>query len=145
MGKFCTLHPLVGEVYRRVSELLGVPPRNFESLEFLEYGPGQHYVAHDDAGPIDHAGAGHRVLTAFMYLSDVQRGGETDFPTAGLRITPEKGKLIVWSNVRNGMLEINPFAKHASLPVKAGQKFAMNLWIHAGDMRNPEHFGQHCA
>ena len=40
----CKKSPLVGEVYRRTSALLRLPPRNFESMEFLHYKPGQHYV-----------------------------------------------------------------------------------------------------
>ncbi|CAJ1460590.1 unnamed protein product, partial [Effrenium voratum] len=46
----CLLHPLVQEVYRRIAELLGIPPANFESMEFLLYQKGQHYEAHMDDG-----------------------------------------------------------------------------------------------
>lgn len=139
----CRFHPFVGEVYRRVSDLLQVPACNFESLEFLEYGPGQHYVTHPDASEnfLEEpklVGSGHRILTMFFYLSDVERGGETDFPNAGLTIQPKKGKMVVWANVERNILKVSELAQHASKPVLAGQKVAANLWIHPFDVRSPE-------
>merc|ERR1711871_244056 len=121
----CRFDVFVGEVYRRASELLGLPPQNFESLEFLAYGPGQHYTVHPDAmqnflyepriGP-----SGHRVLTIFMCLSDVEKGGETDFPNAGISVRPQKGKVVVWANVEQDITKISRFANHAAKPVVAG-------------------------
>ena len=36
----CIQQPFIGELSRRVSELLGLPSRNFESNEFVRYVPG---------------------------------------------------------------------------------------------------------
>lgn len=139
----CMFQPFVGEVHRRISALLGVPSSNFEPLEFLSYGPGQHYVEHHDTDPDFHlssfgVGSGLRILTVFLYLSDVERGGHTFFTRSNLRIQPQKGKLVVWANVEPNMKEVSHFAFHASEAVKVGHKFAANFWVHPCDFRSPE-------
>jgi prolyl 4-hydroxylase len=37
--------------------------------------------------------AGHRIYTMFLYFSDVEEGGETDFPDLGISVRPKKGKV----------------------------------------------------
>ena len=87
----CMQNPMMNELSRRVSSLLGAPSRNFESMEFVRYEPGQHYVWHPDEYSWRRRGwsatrtdpvqvlSGPRVLTMFFYLSDVEEGGETGF------------------------------------------------------------------
>jgi hypothetical protein len=36
--------------------------------------------------------AGPRILTFFLYLSDVEEGGETSFPYLDIAIKPKKGE-----------------------------------------------------
>ena len=43
--------------------------------------------------------AGPRVLTFFLYLSDVEEGGETAFPLLGIAVKPKKGKALLWPSV----------------------------------------------
>ena len=52
----------------------------------LEYSrPFDKYVVHHDYNYEDvDTPTGNRVLTFFMYLSDVEEGGETEFPTLGI-------------------------------------------------------------
>jgi hypothetical protein len=103
----CMRQPIVTELYRRVSECMGFHPNQFESMEFIDYGPGQHYAWHadeyawkDDPTKQDPLAvlAGPRLLTMFHYLSDVEDGGETAFAgpdatgrTKRLAVTPKKG------------------------------------------------------
>jgi hypothetical protein len=104
----CMRQPIVTELYRRVSEFMGFHPNNFESMEFIDYGPGQHYVWHADEyawkypirDPLAVL-AGPRLLTMFHYLSDVEEGGETAFAgpdstgkTKRLAVTPKKGMCV---------------------------------------------------
>eukprot|EP00929_Paragymnodinium_shiwhaense_P047812 TRINITY_DN24264_c0_g1_i1.p1 TRINITY_DN24264_c0_g1~~TRINITY_DN24264_c0_g1_i1.p1 ORF type:complete len:145 (-),score=27.01 TRINITY_DN24264_c0_g1_i1:18-452(-) len=138
-------------MYRRVSELLDLPPRNFESMEFLRYVPGQHYRPHNDAEDFPSAESqrsGIRVMTVFFYLSDVEEGGETTFPLAEpekILVKPRKGKLVVWVNAEANWWKVSRFATHGSAPVKRGTKYSVNFWVHPMDMRIPEnHAGNLC-
>ena len=42
---------------------------------------------------------GPRILTFFLYLSDVEEGGETAFPMLGISVKPKKGKALLWPSV----------------------------------------------
>ena len=52
----------------------------------LRYQKGQYYRTHHDMGVSDNELAcGPRILTFFLYLSDVEEGGGTNFPRLGKR------------------------------------------------------------
>jgi len=71
----------------------------------LKYEVDQRYVEHHDYIENDRKlPAGPRILTFFLYLSDVEEGGETSFPALGLHITPKRGKAILWQNVMSDNL-----------------------------------------
>lgn len=146
----CLFHPLVAEIYRRVSELLGVQPQNFESMEFLRYRRGQHYRPHTDSPdegelePSDIA-AGIRVMTVFFYLSDVEAGGATRFPNLrNLDVQPKKGKVIVWANAQKNLWKTARGSLHQAMPVERGVKVAANFWVHPYDIRGPERHAGRC-
>ena len=40
----CMTEPFMNELYGRISNLLGFPANNFESMEFISYGPKQHNI-----------------------------------------------------------------------------------------------------
>lgn len=148
----CMRQPIVTELYRRVSEFMGFHPNNFESMEFIDYSPGQHYVWHADEyswkEPVKDplaVLAGPRLLTMFHYLSDVEDGGQTAFAgadssgrTQRLAVTPQKGKMILWANMQPNWRFSDPAAVHSALPVRRGRKLAGTLWIHASGFRVPE-------
>ena len=78
---------------------------NYESFQVLKYEIGQRYGVHHDYGNEDRKLAcGPRILTFFLYLSDVEEGGETAFPNLGLSVTPKKGKALLWPST----LDQNP-------------------------------------
>ena len=168
----CIREPFIGELYSRVSRLLQLPPRNFESVEFVHYQPGQHYTWHRDefswnAKKPDPATvlAGPRILTMFFYLSTVEEGGETAFAGApheskladsrfsGKRLSPRvmvkpvKGKAILWANMRgDDWHESEPGSSHTALPVLRGIKWAATIWVHANGFRIPEQYaGRECS
>lgn len=60
---------------------------NGEDIQVLRYEYGQKYDAHFDyfADKVNIARGGHRMATVLMYLSDVEKGGETVFPSAEVR------------------------------------------------------------
>jgi len=167
----CISQPFINELYARVSRLLRLPARNFESMEFLHYERGQHYTWHRDefgwkASSPEPAMvlAGPRVLTLFFYLSDVQRGGETAFAGAphdtkisdsrfgssrvvpSLLVRPQRGKAIMWANMANEWHMSEPASSHRALSVEQGTKWAATLWVHASGFRIPEMYaGPECS
>lgn len=108
---------------------------------------GQKYDHHlDYVPPHGQKSHGHRVLTIFLYLSDVKMGmgGETHFrdlglgagdgpgvERSGISIQPKAGRALIWPSV----LDDRPNERdrrtfHGSLPVKRGIKYAANAWLH---------------
>jgi 2OG-Fe(II) oxygenase superfamily len=56
---------------------------------------------------------GPRILTFFLYLSDVEEGGETNFPVLGISVKPKKGKALLWPSVKNeDLLQHEPRTLH---------------------------------
>ena len=96
----CDDQPLVRSVIERIEKVTQVPYGNYEQFQVLRYLPGQYYRTHHDYGVSQKSLAcGPRVLTFFLYLSDVEEGGETDFPRLDIRVPPKKGKALLWPSV----------------------------------------------
>jgi prolyl 4-hydroxylase len=139
----CEQHPKVRRLLRRIEEVTGVPYRNYESFQVLNYDVGQFYRTHHDYGKDDvKLACGPRILTFFLYLSDVEEGGETAFPTLGLKVKPKKGRALLWPST----LDHDPEAQdvrtmHEALPVIKGKKYAANSWIHLYDYMKPNLWG----
>jgi prolyl 4-hydroxylase len=74
------------------------------------------------------------VLTFFLYLSDVEEGGETVFTELGIKVKPKKGRALLWPSVLDADPESqDPRTLHAAAPVVAGTKYAANAWIRMYD------------
>lgn len=147
----CEEHPTVQRLTKRIEEITHVPPPNYEQFQLLQYMPGQFYRTHHDMGAVrrDIAG-GHRILTFFVYLSDVEEGGETHFPKVidpetgkvGLKVKAKAGQAVLWPSILND----DPWKKdertvHAALPVIKGVKYAANHWIHSHDFQIANKWG----
>merc|ERR1712203_1219869 len=101
------------------SALLGLPMGNFESMEFLRYKKGQHYLQHTDPDTVPFLESdpevfrsGPRVMTVFFYFTDVTEGGETAFPKVGLKVKPAKGSVVVWANVEADWWTTTEYSTH---------------------------------
>ncbi|CAJ1334382.1 unnamed protein product, partial [Effrenium voratum] len=104
----CKASPSYLAVRERISDVIQVPSANFEEMQFLNYAIGEKYVEHHDMNNIsdnDHA-CGPRIYTFFLYLSDVEEGGETNFPRLNISVKPRKGSALLWPSV----LSHNPAA-----------------------------------
>lgn len=88
---------------------------SLENININRYLPGQQYHIHSDAGPDK-----HRVISALVYLNNVQEGGETYFPNFDLNVTPEAGRLVIFPS--------NYAYAHAALPPKSGVKYSAAFW-----------------
>ena len=112
-----------------------------------EYGQG--YSQHYDSFDTTHGGEGstvaggtqgisirNRVVSALGYLSshrNAEEGGRTEFPRLGLQISPQVGRLLVFSNMDLNAQRYED-SLHSSLPFfGAGRqrKWVFNLWFRA--------------
>ena len=70
-----------------------------------------------------------------VYLSDVEEGGSTGFPTLGVEAMPAKGRVLVFYDCEPGSLKPDARTLHCGSPVIAGTKWAANKWIRQYPMR----------
>lgn len=82
---------------------------------------------------------GPRILTFFLYLSDVESGGGTNFPQLDLTIEPKRGRALLWPSVLNAdPMKKDPRMMHQAMEVLEGTKYAANGWIHMYDYVTPQ-------
>ena len=122
--------------------LFGMPEDHAE-IQLLKYNPGQYYRSHHDyLGGSETLLAGPRALTLFVYLSDVDEGGETVFPVLNLSVTPRAGRAVFWANVFDEQpLQKDVRTRHLALPVKEGVKYAANVWFYHRDLADAQRKG----
>ena len=83
------------------------------------YNPGEYYHWHIDGGSHEFS---QRQLVALWYLNDVPGpGGETEFLFQNIKVTPEKGKLVLFP----------PFwtHEHRAVTVNEGVKYIATTWV----------------
>ncbi|MFD0738517.1 2OG-Fe(II) oxygenase [Lysobacter koreensis] len=120
-------------VQLRMARSARVELSHAEHLTVLRYEPGEEYRPHRDYRPPssierDRPEAGNRARTICVYLNDVEAGGETDFPLAGVRIAPVAGRAVVFDNLFNDGRP-DPESLHAGLPIAHGEKWLATLWL----------------
>jgi prolyl 4-hydroxylase len=104
---------------------------------------------HDESGDV-HKNlfdpSGPRIMTFFLYLNDVEEGGETRFTDLMgddskiyLDVAPKKGRALLWPSMLNeDLLAYDIRTYHAATEVKKGLKYGANAWLHLRDVRNYE-------
>jgi len=112
-------------------------PNEAEDYQIANYGVGGLYVPHTDhlmnnPDPSTYTPwelfIGDRIATLMVYLSDVDYGGATVFPRAGVTLWPEKGAAAFWWNLdKSGTGDEN--TRHGACPVLHGDKWVSNKWI----------------
>eukprot|EP00474_Spongospora_subterranea_P009752 CRZ10210.1 hypothetical protein [Spongospora subterranea] len=145
---------IVENVFKRGFSVMKLPfnkdswKNHSESLQVLLYDVSQEYQPHDDFfKPSEYPTyrtvqqGNNRYATLFLYLSDVEGGGETVFPRFngeysedactdenGFRVKPKKGNAaLFFSMLPDGNLDQN--ALHGGCPVITGKKWAANFWF----------------
>lgn len=119
----------------RIAETLRIPPENAETLQGQRYAPGQQFRAHcdyfheyADYWPKMVESGGQRTWTAMIYLNDVEEGGATWFPRAGIRFKPKKGMMVIWNNMaEDGAPNYNTL--HEGMRVLDGTKYIVTKWF----------------
>ncbi len=85
-----------------------------ERLRVYRYEPGQRFTTHRD-GWVQRPDGSRSRLTSMIYLSEVEAGGETWFPSLDRGITPRTGRAVFF---QHSLL-------HASRPVIRGTKYVL--------------------
>ncbi|CAK9162855.1 unnamed protein product [Ilex paraguariensis] len=124
---------VVAGIEVRIAAWTFLPEENGESIQILHYDHGQKYEPHFDYfnDKINQERGGNRVATVLMYLSNIEKGGETIFPSSEAKGAQPKGD--DWSDcAKNGyavkpkksdallFFSLNPDATTDPLRVKSG-------------------------
>ncbi|MCO5587201.1 hypothetical protein L7F22_041148 [Adiantum nelumboides] len=140
---------IIREVEKRIADFTFIPVEQGEGIQILHYEVGQKYEAHYDYFH-DHFNThngGQRIATLLMYLSDVEAGGETVFPSAkvnsssipysndrsecgrsGLSVKPQLGDaLLFWSMKPDATPDASSL--HGGCPVISGNKWSATKWM----------------
>jgi len=134
--------PLISQIVDRVSGIVGVPKSHAESLQVIYYGETQQYKPHFDAydltseaGKRCTAKGGQRLVTALLYLNEVEGGGGTIFPKANRIVDPKPGRAVVFHNCYEDTNTRHPNSLHGGSPVEKGEKWACNLWYRENPLK----------
>lgn len=134
----CLENPVVQRISEKIINITGIPLPNHEHFQILKYEKDQFYESHHDY--INHhvrRPCGPRVLTFFLYLSDVEEGGGTQFTDLNITIQPKVGRALLWPSVlSDDVLGFEPNTHHEALPVIKGTKYAANSWLHLRNFRD---------
>ncbi len=92
----------------------------FEEYRIKRYLPKHdEFKDHVDVG--DHSSA-RRFLVCFLYLNDVEAGGETNFPNLSYSIKPKCGRILLFPPLW--------LYRHAGTPVISGKKYIAGSYLH---------------
>lgn len=127
----------------RLQQRFGVNPLHAESLQVVRYRPGEYYKEHHDSCCDKRqvctdflSKSGHRILTVLIYLNDDFEGGATKFPNLNLELKPKPGDAVVFFPLAQNELKCHPYALHAGMPVKSGEKWVCNLWFRQFEVKH---------
>jgi len=139
----CRNDTLVQLVHDRIAKVTGIPEVNSEDFQLLKYEPGQFYRTHHDY--IEHQKdrrSGPRILTFFLYLSDLEEGGATNFPKLDIAVKPKVGRALLWPSVLDSdPSDKEPRTDHEAQEVIKGTKFGANAWLHLHDYMAAQELG----
>jgi prolyl 4-hydroxylase len=144
---------ILTDIDYRTASLIRIPRDHQEDVQVLRYGLEEKYDSHhdffdaslyqNDASTLAliKNGKRNRFATVFWYLSEVEAGGQTVFPrmdrrreismrdcSGGLKVQPQKGKVIIFYNML-GDGTTDTYSLHGACPVESGVKWAGNKWI----------------
>lgn len=130
--------PDVRPIDEAIAALLGIDPDNGETMQGQRYAVGQQFRPHHDYFHVHEPYwprmvecGGQRTWTAMIYLNEVEEGGATWFPQAGIRVAPKRGLLLAWNNMSPDGSP-NDLTMHEGMPVVRGTKYIITKWFREG-------------
>ncbi|KAG2714395.1 hypothetical protein I3760_03G024800 [Carya illinoinensis] len=145
---------IVAEIEARIAAWTFLPVENGEAMQVLHYEHGEKYEPHFDFfhDKANQELGGHRVATVLMYLSDIEKGGETIFPNSevsqpkddvrsdcaknGYAVKPKKGDALLFFSLHPDATT-DTYSLHGSCPVIEGEKWSATKWIHVRSFDKP--------
>jgi len=121
-----TEDPIVRRVVERCVSRTDRPIENCEQLQVLRYTEGGHYNPHQD---VFYQDKNKRLYTFIIALNDEYEGGETAFPYLNEKYKLKAGDALFFHTLDNYGLDTSD-ALHGGQPVKSGEKWVCNLWVH---------------
>ena len=125
--------PIVDKLIRKCQSMTDRPFENYEDLQVLRYKPGGFYKPHQDTFCED---KNRRMYTFIIALNDEYEGGETVFPNIKEHYRLEKGDALFFNTLNNYEC-MTTKAIHGGAPVKSGEKWVCNLWVHKYEYTGP--------
>lgn len=133
----------IQEIVEKIAQIAEYPIENAESIQAIYYNQNQEYRRHYDAWKFDGSDkskrcllrGGQRIITALVYLNDVELGGETEFVRLNIKIKPKMGRLLVFHNCKENTNIVHELSEHSGTPVIKGEKYAFNLWFRQQDRK----------
>ncbi|XP_077221438.1 putative prolyl 4-hydroxylase 3 [Tasmannia lanceolata] len=146
---------IIRDIEKRISDFTFIPVEHGEGLQILHYEVGQKYEPHFDYfnDEFNTKNGGQRIATVLMYLSDVEEGGETVFPStkvnsssvpgwnelsecakSGISVKPRMGDaLLFWSMRPDASLDL--LSLHGGCPVIRGNKWSSTKWLRVNEYK----------
>lgn len=125
----------IGQIEQRIAEIMCIPVAHAEGLQILNYQVGQEYKPHlDFFKATDERNENPRISTLVLYLSDVEAGGDTYFPTLDLAVSPKKGCAVYFEYFYDDQV-LNKATLHGSAPVIVGDKWVATQWMRRKQVR----------
>lgn len=128
-------------IEQRIATLTQIDQTHTEAMQILRYTKGAEYRPHYDyfdpttpGGLACYQRGGQRVATLIIYLAGPDRGGETVFPHADLKVPPTAGDAVLFYNCTPEGIE-DPLSLHGGAPVLEGEKWVAVKWFHEGVFR----------
>ena len=121
-----TEDPIIRSVVERCVSRTDRPIENCEQLQVLRYTEGGHYNPHQD---VFYQDKNKRLYTFIIALNDEYEGGETAFPNLNEKYKLNAGDALFFHTLDNYGLDTTD-ALHGGQPVKSGEKWVCNLWVH---------------
>ena len=112
-----------------LSRHFGVTLTSFEEPQFLRYGPGDHFVAHQDGNtPLIFDDTRHRRVSAVIPLSRPTTAGQPGDYSGGALVFHQPGEHIP-ALVRPGqLLAFRSELTHEVTPLEAGERYTIVTW-----------------